>query len=52
MSEKEKIIEALKKTNGNKTIAAKILGIDRVTLWRKIRKYNIENYINSVKKIF
>ncbi|MGC9007262.1 MAG: sigma 54-interacting transcriptional regulator [Sulfurihydrogenibium sp.] len=45
ISEKEKIIEALKKTNGNKTIAAKILGIDRVTLWRKIRKYNIENYI-------
>ncbi|MGC8767664.1 MAG: helix-turn-helix domain-containing protein [Brevinematia bacterium] len=42
MSEKEEIIEVLKKTNGNKTIAAKILGINRVTLWRKIRKYNMD----------
>jgi DNA-binding NtrC family response regulator len=32
----------LKEVNGNKTRAAQILGIDRVSLWRKLKKYNIE----------
>ncbi|SDL38059.1 DNA-binding transcriptional response regulator, NtrC family, contains REC, AAA-type ATPase, and a Fis-type DNA-binding domains [Maridesulfovibrio ferrireducens] len=29
-------------TGGNKTQAAKILGIDRVSLWRKIKRYNLD----------
>jgi len=32
----------LKETGGNKTQAAQTLGIDRVSLWRKIKKYKIE----------
>ncbi|MBV7276807.1 sigma 54-interacting transcriptional regulator [Clostridium sp. PL3] len=40
--EKEAIIEALKKTGGNKTKAAKLLNIDRSVLYNKIKKYNIE----------
>lgn len=32
----------LKETGGNKTAAARILGIDRVSLWRKIKKYSLE----------
>ena len=40
--EKQKIIEALKKTNGNQTKAALLLGISRVTLWHKLKIYNIE----------
>ncbi len=32
----------LKETKGNKTQAAKILGIDRVSLWRKLKKYGLE----------
>jgi len=32
----------LKETGGNKTLAASILGIDRVSLWRKIKKYGLE----------
>ena len=32
----------LKEAGGNKTAAAGILGIDRVSLWRKIKKYGIE----------
>ncbi len=36
------IIEVLKKHAGNRTKAAKELGIDKSTLWRKIKKYNIE----------
>ena len=32
----------LKETGGNKTLAAQILGIDRVSLWRKLKKYGLE----------
>ena len=41
--EKEYITWVLKKTKGNKTKAAEILGIDRVSLWRKLKKYQLEN---------
>ncbi len=34
--EREYILNVLKQVNGNKTEAAKILGIGRTTLWRKI----------------
>lgn len=36
------ILWVLKETGGNKTMAANILGIDRVSLWRKIKKYGME----------
>lgn len=39
--ERLKIINTLKKYNNNKTAAAKDLNISRVTLWRKIKEYNI-----------
>ncbi len=32
----------LQEVGGNKTIAAQILGIDRVSLWRKLKKYGLE----------
>jgi transcriptional regulator with PAS, ATPase and Fis domain len=32
----------LKEVNGNKTLAAQALRIDRVSLWRKLKKYGIE----------
>lgn len=35
------ILEALDKTAWNKAKAARLLGIDRVTLYRKIKRYNI-----------
>jgi PAS domain S-box-containing protein len=37
----EGIIDALEKTDWNKAKAARLLGIDRVTLYRKIKKYGI-----------
>ncbi len=40
-NEEKRIIEALKKTKGNKKKAAKLLGMSPVTLWRKIKFYNI-----------
>ena len=32
----------LKEMGGNKTLAAQTLGIDRVSLWRKLKKFDIE----------
>ncbi len=40
--ERDYIREVLGWTQGNKTRAAEILGIDRVSLWRKIKKYRLE----------
>lgn len=39
--EKNYIVSVLKKANGNKTKAAKILSISRKNLWEKMRKYNL-----------
>lgn len=41
-NEKEYIHWVLKQTKGNKTKAAEILGIDRVSLWRKLKRYHME----------
>lgn len=44
--EKDVIKECLIKTNGNKNKTSKLLGISRVSLYKKIEKYKLEN-INS-----
>ena len=40
--EKAYIQWVLAETKGNKTAAAQILGIDRVSLWRKLKKYDLD----------
>jgi len=40
--EKEQIVAALQKARGNKTVAAKLLQIDRKTLYNKMHLYGIE----------
>ena len=40
-SQKDELINALRQTNGNQSQAAQILGINRVTVWNRIKKYNI-----------
>jgi DNA-binding NtrC family response regulator len=40
-NEKEYIAWVLDQANSNKTRAAEILGIDRVSLWRKLKRYNM-----------
>ncbi|MBF0519762.1 MAG: sigma-54-dependent Fis family transcriptional regulator [Nitrospirae bacterium] len=35
----------LRELNGNKTIAAEALGLDRVSLWRKLKKYELSDSV-------
>jgi transcriptional regulator with PAS, ATPase and Fis domain len=41
-NERETLLEVLKQTQGNKTEAARILGISRVTLWKRLKEHNIQ----------
>lgn len=45
-SQKDELIKALRQSNGNQSKAARILGVNRVTVWNRIKKYNI-----NLKKI-
>lgn len=40
--ERQRLLTALKAANGNKSEAARILGVSRVTLWKYLKKYQIE----------
>jgi len=40
--EKDYIRWVLQETKGNQTLAAQILGIDRVSLWRKLKRYQLD----------
>lgn len=42
-TEKDRILEALQKTGGRKGEAAKMLGMDRSTLWRKMKSCQLED---------
>ena len=48
--EKEKMIEALRKAEGNQSEAGRILGISRVTVWKRIKKYGI-NLPADIQKV-
>jgi transcriptional regulator of acetoin/glycerol metabolism len=38
---KKELIEALESTGGNQSRAAEILGISRVTVWNRMKRYGI-----------
>jgi len=46
-SERDRILEALARTTWNRSEAAKLLGMNRSTLWRKMRKLGIESSSSS-----
>lgn len=39
--EREQLLEALRQAGGNQSEAAKILGVSRVTVWKRIKKYGV-----------
>jgi len=41
LSEKEVLVEALREANGNQSEAARLLGVSRVTVWKRMKKYGI-----------
>jgi len=41
-NEREHVAWVLEQVDGNKTKAAEILGIDRVSLWRKLKRYGMD----------
>jgi transcriptional regulator with GAF, ATPase, and Fis domain len=41
-NEKEALVAALKNTGGNQSQAARLLGINRVTVWNRMKKYGID----------
>lgn len=41
--EKQAIVDALRKLGGDKLLAARLLGIGKTTLYRKLKEYGIEN---------
>ncbi|HVV73965.1 MAG TPA: helix-turn-helix domain-containing protein, partial [Verrucomicrobiae bacterium] len=44
--ERELVIQALKETNGNQVHAAKLLGITRATLRKRVEKFGIQRELN------
>ncbi|MBN2125727.1 MAG: sigma 54-interacting transcriptional regulator [Deltaproteobacteria bacterium] len=40
-SKKQQLLDALEKTGGNQSQAARVLGVSRVTIWNRMRKYGI-----------
>jgi two-component system response regulator HydG len=40
--ERTKLIDTLRQVNGNQSEAARILGVSRVTIWKRIKKYGIK----------
>ncbi len=40
--EKRELIDVLRKTDGNQSKAAEILGISRVTVWNRMKRYGID----------
>lgn len=41
-TEREYILWVMEQVQGNKTRAAEVLGIDRVSLWRKLKRYGLD----------
>jgi two-component system, NtrC family, response regulator HydG len=42
VAEKRALIEALRRSGGNQSKAARMLGINRVTVWNRMKKYGID----------
>lgn len=41
-AEREKLLQVLRQTGGNQSEAARLMGVSRVTIWKRIKKYGID----------
>jgi len=41
-NERDHIMWMLEHAGGNRTLAARLLGIDRASLWRKLKRFGVE----------
>ena len=41
-TEKDALLAALKQANGNKSEAGRILGVNRMTVWNRMKKFGID----------
>jgi two-component system response regulator HydG len=39
---KQQLIDALARAKGNQSIAAEILGVSRVTIWNRMKRYGVK----------
>ena len=46
-NERKYILWVLKHVNGNKSAAAELLGIDRVSLWRKLKRWGLDESVEQ-----
>ncbi len=42
VQDRDALIEVLRQTNGNQSEAARLLGVSRVTVWKRMKKFNID----------
>ena len=40
-SERDRLVDVLRQVNGNQSKASRLLGVSRVTIWKRIKKYGI-----------
>jgi len=48
--DREQLLEALNKAGGNQSEAARILGVSRVTIWKRIKKFKIDMATDVIKQ--
>ena len=46
--DKERVLRALKQANGNRKVAAELLGIGRTTLYNKLEEYGLKYKISAI----
>jgi len=49
--ERLELLEALEKSNGNQSQAAKILGVSRVTVWNRMKRYNLQSKRKIISEV-
>jgi transcriptional regulator of acetoin/glycerol metabolism len=45
--QREELLEVLRQAGGNQSEAARILGVSRVTVWKRMKKYGIHSEAQS-----